>query len=242
MAILAILRKRLPWPCFPQSMDYLGLRFRTKGYHEKQLRNQQLVLDNACTSPSLSSSFISFASLDNASEILRMLPVPHALYVKELADTIVLNFSSTLDWQSICQVLRFMVFAKTSKCCSLLFSSGEHALRVAAEQLCLQYSVDADMRTAVLDLTAKTSTQCVLAQNQQSKRQYGLVEGRSEHNGSDRGDLHRIVVAIAAAYHQPGTVFCVYQQRIYRNNRRGQPSDVYYCVDPATLLLVVCSK
>lgn len=238
MAILAVLRKRLPWPCFPPSMDYLGLRFRTKGYHEKQLRNQQLVVENA---PSLS-SFISVASLDNASEILRMLPARHALYVKELADTIALNFSSTLDWQSICQILRFMVFAKTSKCRSLLFSSGDQALQVAAEQLCLQYSVDADMCTAVLDLTAKTSAQYVLAQNQQSKRQYGLVEGRSEHSWSDRGDLHRIVVAIAAAYHQPGTTFCVYQQRIYCNNRLGQPSDVYYCVDPATLLLVVFAK
>lgn len=241
MAILTVLRKRLPWPCFPQSMDHLGLRFRTKGYHEKQRRNQQLVLNNTYTSPSLSSSFKISASLDDVSEILRMLPVPDALYVKELADTISHNFSSTLDWQSICQILRFMVFAKTSKCRSLL-SSDEHALRVAAEQLCLQHSVDADMRTVVFDLTAKTSAQCVLAQNQQSKRQYGLIEGRSEHNGSDRGDLHRIVVAIAAAYHQPGTVFCVYQQRIYRNNRQGQPSDVYYCVDPATLLLVVCDK
>lgn len=204
-----MLRRRQPWPCFAgiPSLSHLGKQYRSKGYHEKL----QLM------SPLPSLQQVPPAIIANINEIVFQLSVEDAKYLTQLGGRVVQN-SWFQDPSVVFDLLKFVILGKTMRCC-------KNAPLSRAQELCSQNAM-----TAVLDMTAQSYSQCVLAQNEASLAYF------KDHNLLWHGELLRVILAIGGAYHRPGVKFIVRQQAMYNHS---SCFDVSYWVDVDSFFLVV---
>ncbi|KAH9255993.1 hypothetical protein BASA81_005769 [Batrachochytrium salamandrivorans] len=239
-AILILLRKREPWPCFPIHLATMGKRYRTMGYHEKQQTRGQSLLTTVLTPPEYHQRPI---PMDELNGLLTGLDLSDRTYVQNLSKSIVLNFASpnfTLpEWKTVSQVFRYMILAKTNHC-SLVINAEEQY--ITAERLCKQFTIDAHTLVMVLDLAAKSYAERCIIQNRYSLQVYNTLINNALAQGIDGGDLASVTMALGAAYLKPGKSYCVLNQKHQCANGIVKAFDMNYYVDPSSLLLVLWGK
>ncbi|KAH9255291.1 hypothetical protein BASA81_006731 [Batrachochytrium salamandrivorans] len=265
-AILVLFRQRLPWPCFPEHLSLIGTRYRAKGYHEKQRmgkQSKQLVTNTVGgqylaarpTTPSVPVKITPSMMFTAAQQLQRELPqstVQSILwrlsptdrgYVHNLSQSVVNNFSSPNysleDWQAINQIFRFVVLAKTNKCALDVVGGG---ITQAAKRLCEQFSLTPTTIAMVFDMTASLFERRCLIQNEYSLNVIGNVINNPYARCVDGSELFSVVLAIGAAFVQPGYSYCVANQKHWCADNQTRGFDMCYFVDPASLLLVAWGK
>ncbi|KAH9256019.1 hypothetical protein BASA81_005795 [Batrachochytrium salamandrivorans] len=262
-AILTLLRKREPWPCFPSHLAWIGRRYRTKGFHEKQRLLAPPVSPVSSISPAnaqkslsispreLPRSFKTSAAMqlqrevpqDNLEQLLGVLSIHDCKYVQDLTNTVVTNFSSPnfspQDWHTVNAIFRYMIIAKTPKC--RLQVDREKEVRIA-KRLCEQFSHDDHTLVMVFDLAAKTYTERAIYQNDYSRGTIGTVLRNPNTKGVAGNELYSVVLAVSAAYFSRGNNVCVYAQRHWCVDNVTREFDMNYYVDPDSLLMVLWGK
>ncbi|KAH9256018.1 hypothetical protein BASA81_005794 [Batrachochytrium salamandrivorans] len=262
-AILTLLRKREPWPCFPEHLALIGRRYRTKGFHEKQRLLASPVSPVSSIPPvnaqkslvisprELPRSFKASAAMqfqrevpqDNLEQLLSGLSIHDRSYIQDLTNSVVTNFSSPnfslQDWYTINSIFRYMILAKTPKC--QLQVDREQQLKIA-KQLCKQFSHDGQTAVLVYDLTAKIYIERAMYQNDYSRSTIGTVLRNPDSKGVDGTELYSAVLAVGAAFIRRGNSVCVYSQRNWCVNNVTREFDMNFYVDPDSLLLVVWGK
>ncbi|KAH9255995.1 hypothetical protein BASA81_005771 [Batrachochytrium salamandrivorans] len=259
-AILTLLRKREPWPCFPEHLALIGRRYRTKGFHEKQRLLASPVSPVSSIPPvnaqkslvisprELPRSFKASAAMqfqrevpqDNLEQLLSGLSLYDRKYVQDLANSVVTNFSSPnvslQDWYTVNSIFRYMILAKTPKC--QLQLNHEEQLKVA-KRLCEQFSHDGQTAVLVYDLTANTYVDRVLCQNDYSHRVFGTFVRNPNARGVDGTELYSAMLVVGSLFICRGNNVCVYSQRNFCADNVIREFDMNYYVDPDSLLMVV---
>ncbi|KAH9255321.1 hypothetical protein BASA81_006773 [Batrachochytrium salamandrivorans] len=236
-ALLQLLRCKLRWPCFPLHLYSLGTRYRSMGFHEKQLREMGLV---AQPLPLASNQY----GLVNAAMANQFgydpRSSPNIAQLTALADSAVRNYAlpnlSQEGWKAIVQILRYSLLTWHAHLAGKPPSMGQ------ATELCQKYSLDSTTYSVVYDLTAKEYGEHVLCENDFSVKVLGSVVGNKTAPGAYFQDLSTLIVAIGAAFHEPGRRFRFSRQRHWCVNGQLQSLDGCFLVDPDSLLLVVFGK
>ncbi|KAH9255994.1 hypothetical protein BASA81_005770 [Batrachochytrium salamandrivorans] len=262
-AILILLRKHEPWPCFPSHLARIGRRYRTKGFHEKQrllaspvspvssisLANAQKSL--VLSPRELPKSFKTSAAMqfqrqvpqDNLEQLLGALSMYDRKYVQDLTNTVVTNFSSpnfTLqDWYTINSNFRYMIIAKTPKC--RLQVDREQEVQIA-KRLCEQFSHDDHTLVMVFDLTAKDYIDRAVYQNDYSRRIIGTILRNPDAKGVDSTELYSAMLAVGVSFIRRGDRISLYSQRNWCADDVVREFDMNFYVDPDSLLMVVWGK
>lgn len=262
-AILTLLRKKVSWPCFPPHLAHLGMRYRSRGFHERRMQQeqQQAAEDAAAAAAAmavlplpiaeeeddeededaaevLAAKLVHDAFLENVNQMLMLLKPQDASYLTHLGGLAVCNFAFEFSPQDQCEiyeVLRYTILGRTA-CCR-----KQPATLSTAQRLCTG-GIARDKVAVVLDMTAKSFSACVLAQNVASKRWIGSKLGECYPRIMQRNDLFRMMLAICGAFHCPGTAFTVTKQEIACINGETKHFDSTYCVDPESFLLVMTAK
>lgn len=238
----------------------MNARYRSRGYHEKLAevqRNNTNSSDDECDVPSTKlplpqAAFMSFAPMqqdlrrDSVNDILRQLSVEEATYVSNLGQNVGESYGnveySIEVWKAVLELLRFVVYAKTSKCKTKTLDY--ESLRAVAMNLCTKCTHDSSdtMVSMVTDLTAPSFADRILIQNPLSLDEFGLLVGNQTETIVDGSELVRVVIAVAAAIHRPGIPFRLVQQRIRCARGEIKLFDLYYMIDPTSFLLVIYGK
>lgn len=183
---------------------------------------------------------VTTASNNNARDLLCLLSHDDAIFLSNLATTIVCNYSSAQEFTlddlvAVAEILRYTILARTPR---VQKSAPLHI----AQQLCDLYTLrmpNADV--IVCDITAKHDEQRVLMQNAKSLQNFGVLIGSVNACGTlmrmNGSDMFCLLIAIGGAYHKPGEEFKVKTQRIITT----KPSvfDMTYVVDVDSFFLVV---
>ncbi|KAH9255996.1 hypothetical protein BASA81_005772 [Batrachochytrium salamandrivorans] len=262
-AILTLLRKREPWPCFPIHLVRIGRRYRTKGFHEKQRLLASPVSPVSSISPAnaqkslsispreLPRSFKTSAAMqfqrevpqDNLEQLLSGLSIYDRKYVQDLTNSVVTNFSSPnislQDWYTISLIFRYMIIAKTPKC--QLQLNREQQLKIA-KRLCEQFSYDDHTLSMVYDLTAKDHLDRTLCQNDCSRRVFGTLVRNPNARGVDGTELYSAMLVVGSSFICRGNNVRVYSQRNWCADGVIREFDMNYYVDPDSLLMVAWSR
>lgn len=223
-AILVVLRRKQPWPCFVgiPALSHLGKQFRSRGYHEKLQQPPPPAQRSVQTE-------------DNINELVALLKPEDAQYLTELGGHVVSHsaFTATFTLEDQCKVydlLRYAILGRTLRCYKDVPYSH-------AESLCFE---SFDAMIMVLDMTAKTYATCVLAQNLTSRTRVGDLVGNCNQNLMWHSELLRVIIAIGGAYHQPQVEFIVRRQKtVCIGTVKLVCFDTTYCVDPDSYFLVV---
>lgn len=182
-------------------------------------------------------------SEENLCEILSGLSLADQNYVKDLSQDIVTNFASPAfsleDWRQVNCIFRFFILAKTNKCRTMIPVESELNI---AQQLCQQFSHDEETISMVFDMAASQYVQRAICQNQYSFDTIGPVLRNEFARGVDGSELYSIVLAVGAAFLNPGKSYCVYKQKHYCVNDELRAFDMKFYVHPTSLLFVVWGK
>lgn len=237
-ALLREFRRKLRWPCFPPHLYSLGTRYRSMGFHEKQLRETGVVM---APLPGLATREYQLASAAVTSEFGHdPRSSPNIVQLAALADSAMRNYAlpslSQEGWKAIMQILRYLLLTWHAHLAGKPPSLGR------AAELCQAYSLDSTTYSIVYDLTAKEYGEHALCENDFSVQIVGSVVGNRTAPGAYFRDLSTLIVAIGAAFHEPGRRFRFSRQRHWCVNGQLQSFDGCFVVDPGSLLLVVFGK
>lgn len=238
-AVLLVLRRREPWPCFPPNLSHIGSRYRAQGYHEKQRIKQRAsagtTMDSSLAPPAASS-----IREQNARELLDLMDPKDATYWSQLCSSLVSGILQQAEklteeeYTHVGEILRYTLLGKTERC-------RKFAPLSTAMDLCAKYSSSSpELFVVIYDLTASQCSERMLAQNDTSLGNgFKLVDGHGNRY-VHRGDVFRILLAIGGAYMQPGVEFTVKQQEASYGGENSM-FDVTYVVDLESYFLVTCA-
>lgn len=237
-AILVLLRKREPWPCLPPHLYSLVQGFRSRGYHEKQeLATSILAYNQQQLQPS------SLLPVYLNEQFLTLLSPQDYEFISQFAISLQQNYTMTKVtmklWQTLCQIVRYTILAKTRKCCLSLKDTATNL----AKKMCDTFSNrDEFMLVWVLDLTASEYVDRLLAQNALSKLLLGDLVGNTKTRIVHEQETLCVLLMGVVAHLQPGKFIYNIAQRVYCRDSRDRVLDLGYYCDPDTMLMVVCGK
>lgn len=234
VSILKTLRKRESWPCFPARLAFIGKRYRSKGYHER------LGYENGNDEKGILTTTTAMLDLDiddtltNINLLLHQLNAQDATYLVQLSGHVAGRFVNgfTLeDQQIVHDIMRYMILGRTLRCSKETLNIHE-----AARALCEFYFHDTI--AIVFDVTAKSLTECCLAQNRTSLDVLGATGNKCLFGLGQNQDLFRLLLAVGGAYHRPGVGFTLHNQKLLTPSRYKR-FNLTYLVDPVTFYMVV---
>lgn len=226
LAILAHVRLKQRWACFPPHVNIGRTGFRSRGFHEKRsntppatprLVDEPLPLD--AEEP------------EQADEQQQSSESKFSLAVKRLAAAF-----PTFDvsgWQAVAGLARLMILATTPIC-----SKPSPDVNYA-EELCLRATLARPgCGVAVLDMTTAKLQKSSLCQNLNSLVCLGDLSVETGRELVHEDDLDKTSLAFGKAFYSPGTEVLVDGVRCFNTWGELVVVDCLFCVDPQSYLLV----
>ncbi|KAH9249069.1 hypothetical protein BASA81_013281 [Batrachochytrium salamandrivorans] len=224
-AILLVVRRKVRWPCFPLDVSVGFTGFRSLGFHEKS------------SSKGAGRFKHRIEGLDGKKQQNGEFALNFATKALEYAQS--LTEYNHLGYIHLCNLLRYVLFARTSAC--LL---KQPATLDCARELCKSTSRrNPNSIVTVMSLTSTNFTEeYVLAQNRLAYEHFGDLQVRQRSElPFPLVDVFNVMLAKCTALLNPGLEIPV--QRVRFNGM--VPNQTYsgtYCMDSASYLLILCTK
>lgn len=243
-AILKVLRRKMPWPCFSAPLTIGSTGYRSKGFHEKRREDGIRTKQHQATTPSVTILDSVVLDIQNKKR-MRVSETLHPAYLAQytaLAASLV-DFRDAFAafeidvWPSILAQMRFVIFPS-----AMAFPSSnnnnKHKIETYANELCEWHSArkrHGDSMVFVFDF----EQQIVLAQNERCRIQFGPLQGKFCGEILRYMDLAKLTLAMAGAFLDPQNELDTQMDVVYGRLRIAKTLNVNINVDPQSSWVAV---